>query len=154
MGKTFPAFPAHAQPAILPIWQEIHAITTITGTFMSMAIHTEPRIWAFWNWAILVLQLLTSRYVSVPGPSFRIGLDLLPLDFLYVISVFSIRIFYREVPGFATDFPYGAVDKPLASCILVQFLEIVLKKQLVPKLFAWFPFLFLFCQVDWHSPFP
>ena len=23
-GKTFPAFPAHAQPAILPIWQEAH----------------------------------------------------------------------------------------------------------------------------------
>ena len=24
-GKTFPAFPAHAQPAILRIWQEAHA---------------------------------------------------------------------------------------------------------------------------------
>ena len=23
-GKTFPAFPAHAQPAILRIWQEAH----------------------------------------------------------------------------------------------------------------------------------
>ena len=23
-GKTFPAFPAHAQPAILHIWQEAH----------------------------------------------------------------------------------------------------------------------------------
>ena len=28
-GKTFPAFPAHAQPAILRIWQEAHFMLTI-----------------------------------------------------------------------------------------------------------------------------
>ena len=26
-GETFPAFPAHAQPAILPIWKEAHIMT-------------------------------------------------------------------------------------------------------------------------------
>ena len=34
-GKTFPAFPAHAQPAILRIWQEAHgglALTVLCGT--------------------------------------------------------------------------------------------------------------------------
>ena len=30
-GKTFPAFPAHAQPAILHIWQEAHAIVKYTS---------------------------------------------------------------------------------------------------------------------------
>ena len=29
-GKTFPAFPAHAQPAILRIWQEAHVADAIT----------------------------------------------------------------------------------------------------------------------------
>ena len=29
-GETFPAFPAHAQPAILRIWQEAHSVDIIT----------------------------------------------------------------------------------------------------------------------------
>ena len=36
-GKTFPAFPAHAQPAVLQIWQEAHmAIRHIELTFSTL----------------------------------------------------------------------------------------------------------------------
>ena len=35
-GKTFPAFPAHAQPAILPIWQEAHATSSVCGTIQTV----------------------------------------------------------------------------------------------------------------------
>ena len=31
-GKTFPAFPAYAQPAILRIWQEAHQIVKMDNT--------------------------------------------------------------------------------------------------------------------------
>ena len=31
-GKTFPAFPAHAQPTILRIWQEAHGLATQGGS--------------------------------------------------------------------------------------------------------------------------
>ena len=33
-GKTFPAFPAHAQPAILRIWKEAHGMITNADTFV------------------------------------------------------------------------------------------------------------------------
>ena len=39
-GKTFPAFPAHAQPAILRIWQEAHWITTVYIMFIYVTLHT------------------------------------------------------------------------------------------------------------------
>ena len=35
-GKTFPAFPAHAQPAILRIWQEAHIKTGFSGMGISI----------------------------------------------------------------------------------------------------------------------
>ena len=35
-GKTFPAFPAHAQPAILRIWQEAHALTRNDSNTLSI----------------------------------------------------------------------------------------------------------------------
>ena len=44
---------------------------------------------------------------------------------LYAMFRFSTMIFYREVPGFATDWPcgYGVADLPRASCMLVHFLK-------------------------------
>ena len=35
-GKTFLAFPAHGQPAILRIWQEAHASETKSNIFFSI----------------------------------------------------------------------------------------------------------------------
>ena len=44
-GKTFPAFPAHAQPAILCIWQEAHG-STLTPPWISMiSNHTPSKLW-------------------------------------------------------------------------------------------------------------
>ena len=43
-GETFPAFPAHAQPAILPIWLEAHsweAGRTVDGDTMNTASSTD-----------------------------------------------------------------------------------------------------------------
>ena len=37
-GKTFPAFPAHAQPAILRIWQEVHSHLNIPLQFPDIMI--------------------------------------------------------------------------------------------------------------------
>ena len=36
-GETFPAFPAHAQPVILRIWQEAHS--TYNGSYRTVSIH-------------------------------------------------------------------------------------------------------------------
>ena len=38
-GKTFPAFPAHAQPAILRIWQEVHITVSL---WVVIPIHKHP----------------------------------------------------------------------------------------------------------------
>ena len=47
-------------------------IVTITGIFYALAIPFEPQIYAFWDYVILVLQLLNSWDVSVTGRFFRI----------------------------------------------------------------------------------
>ena len=44
---------------------------------------------------------------------------------LYVMFTFPTTIFYRGVPGFALIVAaFGAVDLPLAPCMLVHILEI------------------------------
>ena len=48
-GKTFPAFPAHAQPAILRIWLEAHGVSSPTCVRSSWPLCNEmlaPNIWA------------------------------------------------------------------------------------------------------------
>ena len=52
-GKTFPAFPAHAQPAILRIWQEVHVIKR--GPFGSVRCGHAPYI--------LFILLPTTMYI-------------------------------------------------------------------------------------------
>ena len=46
VGKTFPAFPAHAQPAILRIWQEAHGVlptdASIEDALKSVYNYTKP----------------------------------------------------------------------------------------------------------------
>ena len=44
-GKTFPAFPAHAQPAILRIWQEAHGPTGNKSS--SVQVMTSFSVWNF-----------------------------------------------------------------------------------------------------------
>ena len=46
-GKTFPGFPAHAQPAILCIWQEAHsqAITTAINLTGAKSILVQVMVW-------------------------------------------------------------------------------------------------------------
>ena len=44
-GETFPAFPAHAQPAIMPIWQEAHA-SRIWITSSCLSLRTVNIIWS------------------------------------------------------------------------------------------------------------
>ena len=48
-GKTFPVFPAHAQPAILRIWQEPHS----PFSCISILLHEAETLWNFWSraWA-------------------------------------------------------------------------------------------------------
>ena len=46
--------------------------TTIADMFMPMAMSLEPMIDTVWNWVILELQLLPSRDIFVPEPSFII----------------------------------------------------------------------------------
>ena len=55
-GKTFPAFPAHAQPAILRIWQEAHGWLIRFPRFV--------RIW---------LLILAQKLVEVPSLSHSPG---------------------------------------------------------------------------------
>ena len=52
-GKTFPAFPAHAQPAILRIWQEAHGATN-----MDMV----PDFASFY-WSLMVVELSISSII-------------------------------------------------------------------------------------------
>ena len=56
---------------VLLIWLLVSCFIMIifTGMFMSIAIHNEQYIYAFWHNIILVMKLLTSRDVSVPGTS-------------------------------------------------------------------------------------
>ena len=58
-GKTFPAFPAHAQPAILRIWQETHGDNKIlvpytwrinSKYYLHFALYTDSRWLHQWRW--------------------------------------------------------------------------------------------------------
>ena len=85
----------------------ITMVGTIIGIFMSIAIHfdlSETRLFWFWN--------CTSPWKFLP----------MALVFDYIILHVTFGFVFRGVPGFATDCPvvFCAVDKPFASCILVQ----------------------------------
>ena len=61
VGKTFPAFPAHAQHAILHIWQEVHGCLSLIGSakFASRG-HSCRSI-------VLLLRIRTTRHSSICG---------------------------------------------------------------------------------------
>ena len=93
--------------------------TSITDMFMSLAIPFELQIYDFWNCnIILVLRSLTSQDVSASGHSFRI------LDWTnyhrtsYIRFIFSIRVFCRGVPCFATDCPCSVWCCGLTTCLM------------------------------------
>ena len=56
-GKTFPAFPAHAQPAILRIWQEAHGCDTVptSGDLYVMLIDRSSGLV---GWGVQIYELL------------------------------------------------------------------------------------------------
>ena len=91
--------------------------------FMSIAIPFELQIQAFWHPVILVLQFLTSLYVSAPGAFFStIGLSTLPSDpfmsFFYSHQGYSIGKF--QALKLIVLAAFAAVDYPLALCMLVH----------------------------------
>ena len=71
----------------------------------------DTRHFAFWN---------------LSPPRMFLSLDLLPeyriqhstMGYLYVTSIYSTRIFYRGVSGFATDCPGGVWCRGLITCLL------------------------------------
>ena len=50
--------------------------------------------------------------------SLNIGLNMFHFGLLYVMFTFPTRLFYRGVPGFATDCPCGVWCRGLTICLL------------------------------------
>ena len=91
----------------------------ITGIFMAI---NYPLIYTL---GFLYISNSSSANAQLPGCfcnwtfSLNIGLNMFPLDWLlYVMFTFPTRIFYRGVPGFATDCPYGVWCRGLTTCPL------------------------------------
>ena len=68
-------------------------------------------------------HVLQSMNKTIP---FEYWIERVTLGLLYVIFRFSTKVLNMGVPGFATDCPCGVWCRglPLASCTLVNFLEI------------------------------
>ena len=68
-GKTFPAFPAHAQPTILRIWQEAHAHIIegcFTGSLVGMiAPISEMLVPKYDNCNLLFSDIWLDRYKNI-----------------------------------------------------------------------------------------
>ena len=76
--------------------------------FYGHSVHFELHIWAFCDYIYI------SGSMHFPGCLwpwtfyFNMGLNMLPSDWS-VMFRFSTRIFYRGVPGFATDYPWSCL---------------------------------------------
>ena len=77
-GKTFPAFPTHAQPAILRIWQEAHA------KVLERRVRAKSRDYTEWLYKHLSIQLplplhywytTTLYYMAYPHGSVSTNMD-------------------------------------------------------------------------------
>ena len=91
---------------------------SITDMFISMTTLLQLQIKAFWNKVILVLQSLISRDVSASGPLFEYCIEHVIIALLYVLFIFSTRIFCRSILGFATDCLCGVWYRGLTTCLL------------------------------------
>ena len=74
---------------------------------------------------VLYISYSGSANAQLPGCfcpwtfSLNIGLNMFPLDsFMSCLFTFPTRIFYRGVPGFATDCPCGVWCRGLTTCPL------------------------------------
>ena len=83
--------------------------------------------WDFYGHYLLIYRLTLhksgSANAQLPGCfcpwtfSLNIGLSMFPLA-SFVMFTFPTRIFYRGVPGFATDCPCGVWCRGLTTCLL------------------------------------
>ena len=69
--------------------------------------HFQLHIWAFCNWVVLVLQMHNSLVFPPLDILLEHWIEHVTVGLLYVMFTFPTKIFYREVPGFATDCPFG-----------------------------------------------
>ena len=92
--------------------------TTITGMFISMFIPFAPRFQAFWNETTWFWFCDCSpRDVSVARLS---GLfdEHITIELRYIKLVFSTTIYYKRLPGFATDCPCGVWPHGLTARLM------------------------------------
>ena len=96
----------------------IMIVVTITGIFMAL------NYLLIYTFVFLYISKSGSANAQLPGCfcpwtfSLNIGLRMFPLDSLYVMFTSPTRIFYRRVPGFATDCPCGVWCRGLTTCPL------------------------------------
>ena len=96
----------------------IMIVVTITGNFMAIIrilnytfMLSETKYFWFCKW--------TLPWMFPPlDMLFEYWIEHLTFGLLYVMFRFSIRIFYRGVPGFATDCPCGNWCRGLNTCLL------------------------------------
>ena len=65
-GKTFPAFPAHAQPAILRIWQETHCLLSLPIRFVNVGELLFPRRYSYIHHDMPHCLLCIARILNHP----------------------------------------------------------------------------------------
>ena len=97
----------------------IMIVVTITGIFMAI------NYLLIYTIGFLYISKSGSANAPLPGCfcpwtfSLNIGLSMFPLDScIYVMFTFPTRIFYRGVPGFATECPWGVWCRGLTTCPL------------------------------------
>ena len=64
-GKTFPAFSAHAQPAILHIWWEAHYDVIMLHMFTHRCIEDSSYLQTYYDWARIVSMVVVLRRHSI-----------------------------------------------------------------------------------------
>ena len=135
--KTFPAFPAHAQPAILTYLErgpwftkpELYKAWSVTrkqhlrvgcdsGWIMEIGLwSTRKKTDIMIHRASRVLCAIAWMFLPLDIPS-EYRPEHVTFGLLCVIFKFPSGIFCRRVPGFATDCPCGVWCRGLTTCLL------------------------------------
>ena len=101
----------------LVIFYFIMIVVTIIGIHMAILLFWTTRL-GFCYKVALVLQIRTFVDVSALDIPFEYWIEHVASRLLYIMYRFSAMIFYRGVPGFATDCPCGVCCRGLTTCLL------------------------------------